>query len=68
MDLSASMNPYESLRVIVEDSPMLLVDAIRKIKTPIRVISIVQIGNKSAAYLLDEVATIRKPLKARQEK
>lgn len=50
-----SLNPYESLVVIVADSPQDLVDELKKVRTPIKIVSIVQVGVKSAAYIMGDV-------------
>lgn len=51
----SSLNPYDNLEVILSDSPQGLVDELKKIRTPIKIISIVQVGNKSAAYVMGDV-------------
>lgn len=50
-----SLNPYESLAVVISDSPQALVEDLKKIRTPIKIVSIVQIGNRSAAYVMGNV-------------
>lgn len=50
-----SMNPYESLEVIQGDSPQGLVDNLKKIRTPIKIMAIVQVGNRSVAYITGDV-------------
>lgn len=50
-----SVNPYESLAVIMEDSPQALVDKLKSIKTPIKIVSIVQVGTRSAAYIMGDI-------------
>jgi branched-subunit amino acid permease len=50
-----SLNPYESLAVVISDSPQALVEDLKKIRTPIKIVSIVQIGNRSAAYIMGDV-------------
>jgi len=56
-----SMNTYESLAVIVADSPQALVADLKAIKTPIKIISIVQVGTKSAAYIVGDIRIVEKP-------
>lgn len=50
-----SLNPYESLVVIVADSPQDLVNQLKAIKTPIKIVAINQVGTKSAAYIMGDV-------------
>jgi hypothetical protein len=50
-----SVNPYESLQVIVADDPQALVVALTNIKTPIKIIAIVPYGNKQAAYIMGDI-------------
>jgi branched-subunit amino acid permease len=54
-----SLNPYESLAVIMSDSPQALVDDLKKIRTPIKIVSIVQVGNRSAAYIMGDIRTTK---------
>lgn len=49
-----SLNPYQSLEVLVADSPQELVALISKIKTPIKIIQFVQVGTRSAAYIMGD--------------
>ena len=58
-----SVNPYESLQVIVADDPQALVVALTKIKTPIRIVAIVPYGNKQAAYIMGDIRIKRQKLK-----
>jgi hypothetical protein len=50
-----SLNPYDSLAVVVSDSPQALVADLKKIATPIRIVAIVQAGTKSVAYIMGDV-------------
>jgi hypothetical protein len=50
-----SMNPYESLEVIQSDSPQGLVDELKKIRTPIKILAIVQSGARSVAYVTGDI-------------
>jgi len=50
-----SLNPYQSLQVIVEDDPEALVKSLKKIVTPIKIVSIVPFGNKQAAYIIGDI-------------
>lgn len=56
-----STNIYESLAVIISDSPQALVADLKAIKTPIKIISIVQVGTKSAAYITGDIRVVEKP-------
>lgn len=49
-----SLNPYNTLEVIVEDSPQELVKALKGIKTPIKILGFVQVGNKAGAYIMGD--------------
>lgn len=50
-----SLNPYESLHVVKAISPEALVDELKKIQTPIKILTIVQAGNLSVAYITGDV-------------
>lgn len=63
----SSLNPYESLTVIKALSPEELVDELKKIKTPIKIFSIVQVGNLSVAYITGDVR-LEKAIKTKQTK
>lgn len=61
-----STNPYESLAVIQAESPQGLIDELKKIKTPIKIIQFIQIGARSAAYIMgDHRITQKKKGKAK---
>ncbi len=49
-----SMNPYESLQVILADDPQALVLALIAIRTPISIVAIVPYGNRQAAYIMGD--------------
>lgn len=53
-----SINPYESLVAVVADSPQDLVRDLKAIKTPIKIVSIVQSGTKSVAYIMGDIRTM----------
>jgi branched-subunit amino acid permease len=56
----SGLNPYQSLEVVVANSPQELVDELKKIKTPIKIVQIVQLGTKSAAYIMGDVRPLPK--------
>jgi hypothetical protein len=45
-----SLNPYDTLGVILADSPQELVEKIRQVRTPIKIHFIVPFGARQAAY------------------
>lgn len=45
-----SLNPYDTLGVIIADSPQELVEQIRRVRTPIKIHFIVPFGTRQAAY------------------
>jgi hypothetical protein len=49
-----SINPYETLQVIQAESPEALVAEIKKIRTPIKIVQILQVGSRSAAYIVGD--------------
>lgn len=55
MELFDSINPYTSLEVIIADSPQALVDLLKQIRTPIKIMAFVQVGNRSAAYVTGDI-------------
>ena len=65
----SSLNPYDSLAVVVSDSPQALVADLKKIATPIRIVAIVQAGTKSVAYIMGDIRvdTAKKPTKKKDE-
>jgi hypothetical protein len=50
-----SLNVYQSLQALTANSPEELVALIRSIKTPVKVISFVQVGARSVAYVIGDV-------------
>ena len=59
MDLPfSSLNPYQSLEVLEANSPQELVDALKKIITPVKIVQIVTVGSRQVAYIMGDV---RKP-------
>lgn len=57
-----SLNPYQSLEVVIADSPQALVKSLTAIRTPIKIVQFVQVGTKSAAYIMGD-HRIKKPRK-----
>lgn len=64
----SSLNPYESLEVVVSDSPQGLVEVLKQIKTPIKIVAIVAYGNRHAAYILGDVTTSGPKKKTKTER
>lgn len=64
----SSLNPYESLEVLTEDSPQLLVGALKQIKTPIKILSIVTSGSKFSAFIIGDIRIKKTPAKAGKPK
>lgn len=58
-----SLNPYESLEVVTADSPQELVLELKKIRTPIKIIAIVQQGTRHVAYIMGDVRVLNKKKK-----
>lgn len=56
----SSLNPYQSLAAITEDSPALLVEALKKIRTPIKVLAICHSGNRATAYIVGDIRPTQK--------
>lgn len=50
-----SLNPYESLEVVIADSPQALVTELKRIRTPIKIVAIVQVGARQAAYIMGDI-------------
>lgn len=50
-----SLNPYLSLEAVIADSPQELVLELKRIKTPIKIVQIVQVGARSVAYIMGDV-------------
>ena len=59
-----SLNPYQSLEVVVADSPQELVKLLTAIRTPIKIVQFVQVGTKAAAYIVGD-HRIKKPKKGK---
>lgn len=60
----SSVNPYESLQVIIADDPQALVGELTRFTTPIKIVAIVPYGNKQAAYIMgDHRIKRKKPIK-----
>lgn len=49
-----SLNPYQSLEVVLAESPQALVAMLTSIRTPIKIIQFVQVGSRSAAYIMGD--------------
>lgn len=58
-----SLNPYENLEVIIEESPQALLLSLKKIRRPIKIVAIVAYGNRQAAYIMGDIRRdeIKKP-------
>lgn len=55
-----SLNPYQSLEVIIADDPQALIKKLKEIRTPIKVIAIVPYGNRQAAYIMGHIQMVKK--------
>ena len=55
-----SLNPYQSLVPVVADTPAQLVDLLKSIRTPIKIIAIVAYGTKQVAYIAGDVRINKK--------
>lgn len=55
-----SLNPYQSLVPVVADSPGQLVDMLKSIRTPIKIVAIVGYGTKQVAYIAGDVRVVAK--------
>lgn len=64
-ELFDSLNPYQSLEVVVEDSPQALILALKRFQKPIKIVQIVQVGNRSAAYIMGDIEI--KKIKGRKD-
>lgn len=58
MDFS-SLNPYQTLATVEADSPSELVSRLRSIQTPIKILSIVSVGQRQVAYIMGDVRTTK---------
>lgn len=58
-----SLNPYQSLVPVVADSPGQLVDSLKQIRTPIKIVAIVSYGTKQVAYIVGDVRVNEMPIK-----
>lgn len=59
----SSLNPYQSLEVITEDSPQGLVAALKAIRTPIKIVSIVAQGSKFSAFIMGDIRIKKRDVK-----
>lgn len=50
-----SLNPYDTMGVVIADTPAELVAALRQIRTPIKIHFIVPFGSRQAAYYTGDV-------------
>lgn len=51
----SSLNPYQSLEVVIADDPQSLLKLLREISTPIKIIAIVPYGSRQAAYIMGDI-------------
>jgi len=58
-----SLNSYNGMQSLTAKSPEELIAAIRAIKTPIKIISIVSDNNRYTCFFLGDVIIKRKPKK-----
>lgn len=63
-----SLNPYQTLQVIVEDDPEKLVAVLKSNPTPIKIVAIVPYGNKQAAYIMGDIRIKKLKNKIKKEK
>jgi hypothetical protein len=59
MQMFSSVNPYESLEVVIADSPQELVQLLKTITTPIKIIAITPSGSRHAAYIMGDVRIVQ---------
>ena len=59
-ELFDSLNPYQGLEVITARSPEELVNTIKAIRTPVKIINIVSHNSRFVAFIMGD---IRKPRK-----
>lgn len=50
-----SVNPYQSLETVVASGPQELVNELKKIRTPIKIVAIVAYGTKQVAYIMGDI-------------
>jgi hypothetical protein len=55
MTVFDSLNPYDSLEVVIAESPQALVLALKEIKTPIKIVAIVAQGTRHCAYIMGDI-------------
>lgn len=58
-----SLNQYQSLEAVTADSPQDLVTVLKSINAQFRIISIVQVGNRSVAYICSDLNKEKSQLK-----
>lgn len=63
-----SLNPYQSLEVIVSDSPQELVMDLKSLKTPVKIVAIVSYGTKAVAYITGDIRINTKKVKQKISK
>lgn len=58
----SSLNPYDTLEAVYGDSPQDLINQLRAIRTPIKIVAIVPIGVRHVAYIMGDIrsSNIRK--------
>lgn len=55
----SSLNPYETLRSVVADSPEALVTALISIKTPIKIVGMTSYGTRQVAYVVGHLPPVK---------
>lgn len=50
-----SLNPYQSLEVVIANDPQELISLLKQIRTPIKVVAIVAYGTRQAAYIMGDI-------------
>jgi hypothetical protein len=61
----SSLNPYASLQVVIADDPQALVNELKTIRTPIKIISITTYGARQAAYFVGDAKITQQKRKGR---
>lgn len=63
-----SLNPYQSLVAIQGDSPEDLVENLRSIKTPIKIIGLTSYGARQVAYVMGDIRIQKQQKSIKREK
>jgi len=50
-DIFQSLNPYDNIEVLRADSPEALIELIKSIKVPIKILAFTSSGNRHYAYI-----------------